>query len=187
MGASIIFYLLGMATIAAVNGYHDPKKSENIPYTFNMRQSDRFFDELFDKDFFNRSRDPFEEMRRIQKQMFQQLTEPDRFQSSFEKWYKDRFGGGDIGEITQREDNFFVYYDIDLKGEIANDVTAEIKNDHVYVSAQIESKKEGRNTSSKKTYKLARLFPVPFGVDADRFKMENSGNKITLVFPKIKM
>lgn len=120
--------------------------------------------------------------------------EPDRF---FEDFFNDdkgslenttnpffEMGGKALGDIKQREDKQYVYYDIDLKGQDPKELKIEVKNGEVTISGQTETKENRQGESSYFSSSFHRAFPVPDGVNGQAFKMERQDQKIILKFPK---
>ena len=144
-----------------------------------LTSEDEFLNDFFNKDFFDRSRDPYEEMRRMRERMLDQFG--DRDGGAFDDWYKGRFGGGDVGEVTQREDKDFLYLEINLNGQTPKNFNVNVENGQVVISGETEDKKpDGSLISSR----FERSFPVPSGVDAEKFKLEQESGKIIIKFPK---
>lgn len=173
---SILFFVLGGLSVLGFTHY----QKSRAPISSQQGDSDQFFDQFFNSDFFDKSKDPFAEMQRMQNEMEKQFDN----KNPFDNWYQKRFGGGDLGEIKQREDNKFVYYDIDIHGQTPKDVKVNVADGQVDISGSTERKKEDKNNSSYYSSSFQRSFPVPSGVDAENFKMEQDGNKIVIKFPK---
>lgn len=110
------------------------KKQEGIQHKF---------DSLFDDNFFNQN-DPFEEMKRMRKQMEKRMEEfgPSRrsMTNPFDPWFSDKFGGGTINDITKREDNDFVYYDIQVDDVNATSINTKIENGYITITGSLEKK-----------------------------------------------
>lgn len=148
-----------------------------IGHSFNSS----FFDNLFNDDFFGKSKNPFAEMQRIQKQMLREFNRPDTFQSSFDNWYKNKFGGGNVYELTQREDDKFIYYEIELEGLHPQKVDVDVKEGQVFISGSAEA--TTKDSFLESTFQ--RSFPVPPNVDANKLNMEQLNDKIIVKFPKL--
>lgn len=119
------------------------------------------------------AQDPFEHMRRLQQQMLQGMQQPG---SGFED--------GSAGEITTREDDKNIYYDISIEGVDMSKLKVDIKNGMISISGEAEQKSEDSSQPSYFKSEFHRSFPVPPNADADKVRAENSKDKLTIVFPK---
>jgi HSP20 family molecular chaperone IbpA len=117
--------------------------------------------------------DPFDEMRRMQKEMMQGLQNG-----------KMPFEGG-AGEVESREDDKFVYYDISIPGVDPNKLQVSIENGQLTVSGRSEQKSDDSSQGAYYSSQFHRTLPVPPNTDPDKVRVENSKDKITLMFPKI--
>lgn len=149
--------------------------------------TEQFFDDFFNNDFFGRSRDPFEEMRRMQKEMFKKLNDDRSFPGTFDRWYQRKFGGGDSGEIRQREDDEYLYYDLDLKDQVPKELNVKVQDGQILIDGKIEAKEQKEGINQFYSSSFHRSFPVPSGVEGEKFKMEQEGNKIIIKLPKSKL
>jgi len=151
----------------------------------------RQFDSLFDDDFFDRN-DPFEEMRRIREEMNKRMEEFGTQNSTnpFDSWFSLKFGGGTIHDISKREDDDFVYYDIKVDDLNSASVSTKIENGYIAITGSVEKRhgNDDEDSHSAEVYKSTfnRTFPLPDYVDQNKMEMLPEGNKITLKFPKIK-
>lgn len=138
------------------------------------------FDSSFDDDFF-RGQDPFEEMRRLREQM----GIGNQAGSLFDDWFGHRFGGR-VNEITQREDDANIYYDITIDGLTESKVSTRIQNGHVIISGETKKEEEsgGARTFSRSSFQ--RSLPLPVGVHAELMEMKAAPGQLTLRFPKKK-
>jgi HSP20 family molecular chaperone IbpA len=185
----VLSFIFGGLFFLGINHFYKQKVSSqrmSLPFAINQGKSDDFFNKFFNNDFFDRSRDPFEEMRRMQKQMLQGLNSPDELQGGFDSWFQNRFGGGNVNEIKQREDDKYVYYDIDLNNQSPKELQVEVKDGQVNISGKFETKSQNGNENSVMSSSFHRSFPVPPNVEADKFLTEQENNKIVLKFPKKK-
>jgi len=150
------------------------------------------FDSLLDDEFFDT--DPFEGMRKMREQMEKQMEEFPMGNKStinpFDAWYTDRFGGGTIHDISQREDEDFVYYDIKVTDLNQTSINTKVENNYVTITGTVENTHGDENSDSpnrslfKSTF--TRTFPLPGDVDSSKMQMSPEKNKIVLKFPKIK-
>lgn len=149
------------------------------------------FDSLFDDDFFGRN-DPFEEMKKMREEMEKRMERfgPGRSTNPFDSWFSDKFGGGTINDISKREDDDFVYYDIKVDDLNSTSVNTKIENGYITITGSVEKKTgdDGGDSTSTSVFKSTfnRTFPLPDHVDHNKMEMLPEKDKIVLKFPKIK-
>ncbi len=113
--------------------------------------------------------DPFDEMRRLQKQMMQGMVNP---------------GGSGAGDVESREDDKFVYYDISIPGVDPKNLQVTIENGQLSISGKSEQKSDDTGNGVYYSSQFHRTFPVPPETDSDKVQVESGKDKITLKFPK---
>lgn len=182
--SAILFLLIGGVAGWGIENYRNNKRVA-APITLSTNSEDNFFDKFFNEDFFKRSRDPFAEMKRMEKEMFDQFGSPSLGQNSFQNWYQRKFGG-DVAEMKQREDDQFVYYEVELKGQQPKKFDVKVKDGQVNISASAETVDEKPNTRTYASTSFQRSFPVPQNVDANKYEVNQSEGKIVIKFPKLK-
>jgi HSP20 family molecular chaperone IbpA len=150
------------------------------------------FDNFFNDDFFNQN-DPFGEMKRMRTEMekhMQSLGDNSGKNNPFDFWFSDKFGGGTVNDISKREDDDFVYYDIKVDDLNSTSINTKIENGYVTITGTLEKKKGSteENGTAQSTFKssFSRTFPLPENVDQDKMQMIPETNKVILKFPKIK-
>ncbi|MGZ3691073.1 MAG: Hsp20/alpha crystallin family protein, partial [Pseudobdellovibrio sp.] len=111
----------------------------------------------------------------------------------FDSWFSDKFGGGSVYDISKREDDSFVYYDIKVGDLNSTSINTKIENGYVSISGTEEKKsgpevKEG-NASTQSIFKssFSRTFPLPGNVDQAKMQMLTEKDKVVLKFPKKKV
>ena len=176
------------------DNYLGPKN--NIDSTLNelkknFTNRDKVFDDFFNDDFFKNHLDPFEEMNRMRKHMQDSLDSFNKgFENSFEGWFSNRFGGGSAQDFQTREDEDFIYYDIEVEGLNGQDVNVKIENKNVTVAGNIQKteEKEDQGFKRKESYSSSfqRRFPVPGDVDSDNAQVDVKKERIIIKFPKLK-
>lgn len=156
----------------------------------------RHFDHLFDDDFFGKS-DPFAEMKKMREQMEKRMDELDGHSRSmtnpFDSWFSDKFGGGSVNDISKREDDKYVYYDIKVDDVKSTSINTKIENGYITITGTQEKKTgstdkgESDNAMAESYFKSSfnRTFPIPEHVDANKMEMLQEKNKIVLKFPKL--
>lgn len=147
------------------------------------------FDSMFDDDFFRRE-DPFEEMKKFRKRLMGQFGhERDSFfYSPFDSWYEDKFGGGSVEDISKREDDKYIYYDIKVAGVDGTKVNTTVKDGYLTISGEVKRSKGGDKEGEARSVfqsSFRRTFPLPENVDSENMEMLNEKNKIVLKFPKL--
>lgn len=85
------------------------------------------------------------------------------------------------GEIAQREDDKFFYYEIPLKDPSGAEqkLNVEIKNGMIKISQDLKSSGDTMIQSSSE-----RMFSIPPGLDGDRAEVINEKEKIVIKIPK---
>lgn len=144
------------------------------------------FDDLFGRDFFKQSRDPFQEMDRLHKQLMGSFGRFDAGEDHFGGWFRENFGGGAPSDFRMTEDKDFVYYEIESGDELPKKLEVNVKNGQVTIKGEVEKKSEGSDSTSVYASTFVRSFPTPEGVDAEKFQLEQEGKKVVIKFPKIK-
>jgi HSP20 family molecular chaperone IbpA len=150
-------------------------------------------DNLLDDDFFSQ-KDPFEELRKMRRQMEKRMDRlggrGHSMSNPFDSWFSDKFGGGTANDISKREDDYFVYYDIKVEDVKSTSITAKVENGYVMIQGSLERKnqthEEGVAGESLVKSSFNRSFPVPENVNSKQMMMETAQNTIILKFPKVK-
>lgn len=141
------------------------------------------FNSLFDDDFFGGS-DPFAEKR------MDGFGGPHSMGNPFDSWFSNKFGGGTIEDISKREDEQFVYYDIKVDDLKSTSVNTKIENGYITITGTVEKKSgsESDNSQLQSVFQgtFNRSFPLPEHVDAGKMQMLSEDDKIVLKFPKTK-
>lgn len=90
----------------------------------------------------------------------------------------------DLGEIETREDDQYLYYEIDLKGKTPKEMRVSVENGQMTISGQMESNSQEKSSSLVMSMSFHRSFPIPPDVDADKYSMEQVGEKLVIKLPK---
>lgn len=85
-------------------------------------------------------------------------------------------------KISTREDDGFVYMEIDLESFDKNSLSAKVENDTVIIEGNNKSEGSGSSMSSH----FYQSFPVPGDTDPTKVDMSHENNKLVLKFPKLK-
>lgn len=163
--------------------YHR-ERSESTPLALSKELPN--FDDLFGPDFFKQSRDPFQEMDRLHRQMMKNFGESGSGEDHFGGWFQENFGGGVPSDFRMREDKDFVYYEIESGNELPKNLDVNVQNGQVTIKGEIEKKSEGSGSASLYSSSFVRSFPAPEGVDAQKFQIEQQDKKVVIKFPKSK-
>lgn len=129
--------------------------------------------------------DPFEQMRRMQEKMLRQFAGRGGLGGQ-----SAPFGGGgqvfemNSADFSEREDEKFVYYDLDVKGMTPQDLKVNVEDGQVSVSGRLEKKTDEGGSPAIISSSFQRSFPVPPNVVAEKFELEQEGAKIVIKFPK---
>jgi HSP20 family molecular chaperone IbpA len=182
----VLCFALGLGAMYGAHVFWlKPKPVLSDSISVGPRNMDSLFDQFYNDDFFGRSRDPFEEMRRMRERMLKQFDHPDQGGGLFDSWYRKKLGGGEVGDTTKREDDHFVYYDIAIKGLDQNKVSVKVENGRVQISGQIEKRSQDENAGSFFSSSFHRSFPAPSDVDPNKVQMEQEQDKLVVKFSKV--
>jgi HSP20 family molecular chaperone IbpA len=132
------------------------------------------------------SLDPFEEMERMQQEIDEHFESfaGDKL-NSLDNWFGNRRRFGNIQEVSKKEDDQFVYFDIKVEGlSKTSQVTARIENQQIVVNGTVEKKEDDESRQSRFTSTFQHSFPVPENVDTTRMEMNLQSGKVELKFPK---
>jgi HSP20 family molecular chaperone IbpA len=140
---------------------------------------DRFFDQYFDSLFFQRSDDPFGEMRHVRDQLLNEMKTEEKNIAAFDRWFAKKYGGS-VEDIRQREDRKHYYYDIFVKDMKNEKIGTAVKNGEITIQGSL-AKKLPHGTE---TTHFERTFPEPKNIDANHVEIERGNGKITVKFAK---
>lgn len=109
-------------------------------------------------------------------------NEKDRDSSIFD--LMPSFFGHRLGQpnMSQREDDHFVYIEIDATAFEQNSLSARVEGESVVVEGHQKSQEGGASVSSQ----FYQSLPVPMGTEPSKVDMLHENNKLILKFPKIK-
>lgn len=139
---------------------------------------------IFD-DFFAQKYDPFEDMRRMQKKIFEQFDRESAWNKVFSHNKNNFTNEIKSTQITRREDKDNIYFDVDLDGQKANEFNVNVKNGQINISGKVEQKQENAESRSVFQSRFQQSFPAPPDVDADKFKVTEENQKIVIILPKL--
>lgn len=173
-----MFFIIGGVADLSFNRYLDNRKkaASEAADMSEVKKLNNFFNNLYNENFFNLSRDPFAEMRRLQDQVFKDLNQDEHFQDTFSQWYQKRFGG-DVTDLGQSEDTDFIYYDINLPTDDLKDFKVVVRNQKIKISGEYELNKKDDGSSTSMSSSFQRSFPLPPSVDADNYQVERQDKK----------
>lgn len=141
----------------------------------------RNFDDVFNNNFFQQG-DPFEEMRRFRREINKHFHHDEEEIFPFDSWFSGKFGGGSIKDIKKREDENFLYYDVDLPGLAGASLKTDVTDGYLTITGEI-NKSNGNNSHYRSTFR--RTFPLPDNIDIDKMEIDSQKDRVTLKFPKI--
>lgn len=152
------------------------------------------FDSFFDDRFFNQ-RDSFESMREFRNKLKSPhgIFSDSSFPTPFDSWFGQRFGGGSVDDIQQREDENFVYFDVRVDDLDSGSIDTQVENGVLTIRGQKVSKK---STSSEEGHSFgqsvfsssfSRSIPLPHSVDHQNMEIDSEGDKMVIKFPKLKI
>ncbi|MEX2488761.1 MAG: Hsp20 family protein [Pseudomonadales bacterium] len=140
------------------------------------------FDDMFDDDFFRRSRDPFQEMERLQDEISKRFDRNrSRFESMFDDWFSRQFGDFPPNSIALKEDDEHFYYELEIgENDVAN-IDVEIENKMIEINATTQS---SSNSGERSYAEINQRFPLPPGVDPASIEVTHENQKIVISLRK---
>lgn len=184
---TIVAFVAGGTSVWGLTHYLGDQKVKDGTIAspqFLRHEPNQFFNDFFNEDFFGKSRDPFAEMIRMQKEMLKSFEDSHKFHNNFGNWSKNILSNA-YQDIKKKEDTDFLYYEIDLREQKPKEVKVDVKDGQIFISGQFESQENENNSSHHYSSSFQKSFPAPMGVD-NNFKMEQEGRKLVIKFPKIK-
>lgn len=179
---AVVSFIVGALSLHAVKSYIIADKESNI--TSARKAIPPMFDEFYNDDFFGYSLDPFKSLQKMREHMKRQFMDSNEGTDIFDSWYGNRFGGGNVNEISQKEDENFVYYEIRSPGLKKEDLKIEIAGGIIQISGKVEKKNSDGGSQSYFSSSFNRSFPIPNNVDPQKVEMLQEGEAIILKFPK---
>jgi len=163
-------------------------RSSSPQQPHRMTSSDQFqpsrsmgnvFDKAFDSDFFDQSKNPFDDMKKMRERM-RQLFDDTQFDKGFDDWYGNRFGGK-LGEIESHEDDGFIYFEVGLKDIDQDSLKFDVLNGQISIQGTYQHIEGGASMSST----FMRSFPLPPGINEAAMSSEIKDEKLVIKFPKV--
>lgn len=203
IGSAVVGGVIAIAAVKAsptlqakIDGSEARRQHQELAYDDIFKKQEDIrnqFDSFFNDDFFGQS-DPFEEMKRMRKQMEKHMqsfgTKDSRAHNPFDSWFSNKFGGGTINDISKREDDEYVYYDIKVDDLNSTSINTKIENGYVTITGTVEKKSGSseQDSSAQSIFKSSfnRTFPLPENVDQNKMQMVPEKDMVVLKFPKTK-
>lgn len=88
----------------------------------------------------------------------------------------------DQPKMNTREDEHFVYMEIDLKSFDQKSLNAKVEGQTVVIEGDQKREEEGSSFTSH----FFQSLPAPMGTDPSKVEMSHENNKLVLKFPKVK-
>lgn len=173
IGAATIYLILSSSSQKTY-----PAPSSNLQSSVKPHGFEKYFDRTFDRDFFQRGQEPFQEMKKIRERM-RDLFDEDQFDKRFDHWYDMRFGGK-IGEIESREDANFFIYEISIQDIDPESLKLEVVDGQLSVQGEVH--KEENGVAIKTSF--MRSFPLPQQINTQAMSSEIINDKLIIKFPK---
>jgi HSP20 family molecular chaperone IbpA len=180
----LVCLVIGGASVYLFQNYTLRPKYALKEQVASPKPMDPLFDRFFNDDFFGRSGDPFKEMQRMREGMLKQFNQEEGG-GLFDSWYQKKFGGGKAADISQREDDKYLYYDISVEGLKPEKVKVKVENGQLSISGQVENKSEQAGSSSYFVSSFHRSVPVPPNVDPSKVQIDQEKDKLVVKFPKV--
>jgi HSP20 family molecular chaperone IbpA len=150
-----------------------------------MDKSDKFFD-----DFYSDSYDPFSDMNNIHKRMRERFSNFDKlFNNNFDDFTKPNYSSSSSRtSISQKEDDEFVYYQLNFKGFDKDDISVKIEDKILSFAAKKLEDRTSEDKNSKSRSKMGSnflySFSVPKNVDLNNPEIVKENGKIVVKFKK---
>lgn len=147
---------------------------------FSEIQTGGLLDDMFDGDFFARSRDPFQEMNRMRRHL-DSMFRDDMFSNRFDTWFGDKFGGFDAQSIRVKEDDKAISYFIDVKDKDVVDLQVDVADGYVTIAATLREERQNRVSESS----ITQRFPVPANADPNSVTVDKESDAVVIRFEKL--
>lgn len=159
----------------------------------DIEDDESVLDDMFDDDFFSKSDNPFEDMRKMREQIMKKILRGqdglDEDVDGFDNWFTKRFGGGTLNDIQQKDDGKFITVEIKVGNVEGSKLNVQVREGYIHIEGGTESGSGsgstgsgGFTTHSRSTFK--RMIPVPHGVDPEKMVLEKKKDALVLKFPK---
>lgn len=162
LGAGVVWY------------YRDEPETQADSFVWD----DEFLDNMFDDRFFNRSRDPFQEMDRLRQQIEKRFdrnrSQPD---SIFDDWFQGEFGDYPATAIKMNEDDERIYYEMNVGDSDVANVDVQVEDGMIQISATTQAASEPGTQSWSE---INQRFPLPEGVDPASVQVDYRNEKIVI-------
>lgn len=173
---SLVIALAFVLGAGAMWAYQESRQ----PEVLSQAGTQEFLDNMFNDDFFSRSRDPFREIERMRKHM-DEVFRDDGFSIGFDRWF-DRKSAFDVDTIEQQEDENTISYRLNVEDQDVVDMKANVEDGYVSIEAKL---KRQTNTTVAES-QFARRFPLPVDADPDSLVIDRDKEDVIIRFDKRK-
>ena len=142
---------------------------------------DAFLSDMFDDQFFQRSRSPFEEMDRIHERMNRAFGSHSSF-PDFDRWVDNHYGDFPLADIRSEENRDYLFYVLDIGGKDVVNIQVKTAEGYVSITADLKASSQYMSSSTK----IDQRFPIPANVDPESVHIEQSDDEIRVRFTKIR-
>ena len=101
------------------------------------------------------------------------------------------FGSGNTISVEEDEDDQFKYIVINAKGVDKENLKIDVTDGMVNISGEIKQSSDdqsvGSYSRSSFVSRFNKSFNIPYGVDANKVKIDQNNDKIIIKFPKEKV
>lgn len=183
LAVGIICFLLGMATMWGINFYQESMRKIERMQKIAQDPFQQFFGNFWgtpDSDFSqNEDRSGlFNLEKKLHDFLFQRKKQQ---QPTPDSWFSDFFQTEklyDVGELTEREDNQYHYYELNIKDKTPNEFKVIVENGYITITGQLSA-------GEHSVMSFQRTFPAPPDIDPDGYTIEQNGDRLVFKFPKI--
>lgn len=130
-------------------------------------------------------KDPFDSL--FERKLFPQ-NDP------FDFFMNDQLGSDVIRNISKREDDDSVYFDIQVEDMNSTSINTKVENGYITITGTTEKKTDSTDDEDSQSLfghqifksTFNKTFPLPLQVDQSKMQMLTEKDKIILKFPKLK-
>jgi HSP20 family molecular chaperone IbpA len=175
---------------------NDESFSSALTEKFKKERDDQWglLDRFFSDDFFRKRNDPFTEIDEFHQRMNRMMREGlgPSFENSWDAWFSNRFlgGGGDVEIHTEENADSYVIT-LEVPNLKDNKLNITINEDGISIEGeltQIAERKDAKGNvlSRQEVHRsISQQFPIPHDADHEGARIDNKGDAIEIILPKV--
>lgn len=151
------------------------------------RVMDEFFDDIFNDKFFSKDYDPFYEIERFHRKMFEMLDKNHRsiFDRSFNDWFNKRISLNNVKVKEYEDDKHYIF---EISVDKNKNYSVEVKNNYIkiYSNAENIKKEENKNSvyQSRVREQFVKYISIPKELAGKEYTVDLKEGKIIVKFIK---